>query len=366
VPELDLEALLKPIRDDAPCGDDLSYDADFLRVRREAESTPDETNEAGEVVRAGKTPNWRELRDESVALLARGRHLQLTVFLALSMTKLEGYAGLASGLRYLRGCLEQYWEPLFPRLDPDLQNDPGERVALLTPLVTPRGTFGDPYRFIERVFESPLTDSAQFGKLSLKDVAVAAGTEKYAEAGRPALAPSLIEAAFDETSTESLETTGRAIEAALADVVAIGKLLDEKAGSDSLNIDPLKRLLSDAQSHVRRSLARRGVGSAAEAGGADTQNGAGGGGGEGAGGRGGEAARLSGEIVDAEGVRLALQKILKYYAKSEVSSPVPYVVRAAEQLVGKKFREIYQILSPEAVALLERIAPETDAGQGSS
>jgi predicted component of type VI protein secretion system len=53
-----------------------------------------------------------------------------------------------------------------------------------------------------------------------------------------------------------------------------------------------------------------------------------------------------------------LQRVLRYYAKNEVSSPVPYVVRAAERLVGKSYREIYEILTPDAVQLFDKIAPE--------
>jgi type VI secretion system protein ImpA len=351
MPEVDLQGLLKPIREDSPCGDDLSYDGKFLELLREAETTPDDVDADGRVLRPGHVPNWREVYDGCIELLARGRHLRLGVVLTLTLVKLDGYPGLAQGLSYVRALLEQ-WDQVYPRLDPDLDNDPMERVAILSALTTPRGTFGDPYKVLDRVFEAPLTDSRQFGKLSLKDFAVAAGTEQYPpESGKTPIAQGIIEAAFDETETATLEATAAALDKAMAELKAIEAILAEKAASASFSGEPLRRMISDATAHVKRNLAKRGspAGAPVVEGGDQGPSGPS---------NAAAAAAASGEITSSEGVRLALQRVLRYYAKNEVSSPVPYVVRAAERLVGKTYREIYEILTPDAVQLFDKIAPE--------
>ena len=57
-----------------------------------------------------------------------------------------------------------------------------------------------------------------------------------------------------------------------------------------------------------------------------------------------------------EQVAALLEKIYRYYERAEPSSPVPLIMKSCEKMVGKRFTDIVKVLTPDAVALLERLA----------
>ena len=66
--------------------------------------------------------------------------------------------------------------------------------------------------------------------------------------------------------------------------------------------------------------------------------------------------RLDGELTSRDQVAVLLDKIYRYYERAEPSSPIPLVMKCCERLVGKRFTDIVKVLTPEAVALLERVS----------
>ena len=118
----DLEPLVAPVEASAPAGADLRYQPIYDEIkaaRRDAEADPREL------------PPWRRVTDLVTTAMTRSRDLQLAAWLAESLSWLEGYQGAAAGLTVVRRTLDQYWEPLYPRIDPE-DNDPLEhRRALL-------------------------------------------------------------------------------------------------------------------------------------------------------------------------------------------------------------------------------------------
>jgi hypothetical protein len=60
------------------------------------------------------------------------------------------------------------------------------------------GSFGDPFRFIERVQKAPLASSRQLGRFSLRDVLVAKGEIPAATDSRPPES-GVIDGAFADT-----------------------------------------------------------------------------------------------------------------------------------------------------------------------
>lgn len=337
------ESLLKPVSPEIPCGENLRWDRRFLELERLSEGT-EETQ-----FRPAEEPNWREVRDVCVELLARGKHLKVAVLISLAAVRLEGYPGLRDGLKLLQGLLEQYWDGVFPQLDADDNNDPAERVNAFAPIVTPVATFGDKLKFQERVQEAPLCESRQLGKYSLRDIAIAAGTLEVPEVeGKQKPTLGVIDAAFIETEAEFLDETAKAAEESLASVQAMEALFTTKCGEGKgPDFSGFKTILKDAALQIRRRLTARQGGSAAPAGGDAS--------GQSVGQSGGGAA-LSGDVNSADDVRMALSKIIRYYEEREPSSPVPLVAKCAEQLVGKGFQDIVKILTPESVSMLERIS----------
>ena len=339
---VNVESLLKPLSDENPCGENLRWDRRYLEVERIAEGKEETQFSAGE------EPDWREVRDGCVELFARGKHLRVAVLLTLAAVRMEGYPGLRDGLKVIQCLLTDYWDQVYPQLDAEDNNDPTERVNALSAVVTPLATFGDKLKFLDRVYEAPICESRQLGRFSMRDVAIAAGTLEVAEdPDKPKPTLQIIDAAFEETDPEVLEQIATAIEEAGAALAGIEAIFDEKCGPGvGPNPDLLRTMLRDAGLQVRRHLGGGEV--LAEEGGGE--------GGEGETGGSSRGQSISGEVNSPHDAMMAFEKISRYYAANEPSSPVALLVACASQMVGKSFLEISKVLTPDVVSMLVNIS----------
>jgi type VI secretion system protein ImpA len=123
---LDLEALLAPISDDAPCGIDVRNDfsptSSYFRLRdaraearaseRRAESDPGSEGDAVEY--------WRNVRALGVKILSeQAKDLEVASWLTEALLRSHGLAGLAFGAGLINGLASRYWEHLYPMPDED-------------------------------------------------------------------------------------------------------------------------------------------------------------------------------------------------------------------------------------------------------
>ena len=240
---ISVEELLAPLSGESPCGEDLSYDPALsdleTRVQGKAETQ----------FAAAEEPNWRDVQKLCLDLFTRTKDLRVTMALALALLRLDGLPGFAQGTELLRGLLEQYWPGFYPRLDPEDDNDPLERMNLLSSLAAPEGTFGDAMRFIARLREVPLCQSAVAGSFSLAQMIAATSPPSGAASAGPDLA--VIQAAFRDTPVEFLEQQFRAAESALASVEAVGAFLTATVGvGNAANLDPLAAVLRDIRARL--------------------------------------------------------------------------------------------------------------------
>ncbi len=257
--------------------------------------------------------------------------------------KLSGLPGLTQGLELIKGYLEQYWPAVHPQLDPEDDNDPSARVNALVSLC-------DPDLMLRSVRTAPLSQSRQFGRVTYRDHAIAAGLLPMPTA-KPGLDEekipdsSTIDAAFADTSVDTLQETQAAVDGALELLDGIEAALSGVLGSASgPDLDPLRKLLREIKGLVDHQVALRGSGeeaateeSAAVGGGAIAASVASGGGGAG------------GAIRGRSDVALLLDKICRYYAEHEPSSPVPLLLERAKRLATMNFLEILNDLTPDGV-----------------
>jgi type VI secretion system protein ImpA len=331
-----IEALLKDVSADAPCGQNLEYDPAYLELMRLAQGTPE--RQMGATIIPAEEPNWRDVRDRCGELLGRTKDLTVAVKLCEALLRLEGVSGLRGGLGVIGGLIDQRWDRLHPQLDPSDGNDPTARMTILSSLT-------DQGQFISRIHAVPLTNSLA-GKFGLREIGWSKG-QGSPPAGMEAPKPEVVEAAFLDTPPDALLAIAQAAEEAGAVVQAADAKLTSLVGAgQGVNFDPLIKALREVSTEVRRHL----PGQAGAADGASDDGTAS------ASASTHRSGTASGEIQSPEDVRAAIERICKYYERFEPSSPLPLLLRRAQRLVGKGFLEIMKDVSPDGVKQVESLA----------
>ncbi len=335
--DIDVEDFLSEISADSPCGENLEYDPDYLRLERDLEGTPE--RQIGDSIIPAEEPDWKKIRDQASSLLQRSRDIQVSVYLTCALVHTDGFAGLDQGLSLISGLLRKFWEQVYPQQDPD-DDYPVLRMNALARL-------NDYASIVGPLNHIPLTQS-QMGGFSWRDIEISEG--KVDAVGDEAEPPekSVIDAAFLDTSLEVLQSLDTTIKHALGEAQNIEAITTEKAGA--VNAPELSTLI-DLLKHIEHHLAeqiqlRQGEGETA------------GGGGETAA---GGPAQVPGEsfkvgvINSRDDVVRAIDAICKYFARYEPSSPVPLLLQRAKHLLSMNFMEILQDLTPDAVSQAEKI-----------
>lgn len=117
-----VDALLTPIGEASPCGDNLEYDADFMALTTAAQGKAEQ--QFGDTVIPAVEPDWRDVAERADAQLRRGEDVRAAVLLLRAATRLQGVAGFTAGLQLLTSLLDTFWDGIHPKLDADDDNDP--------------------------------------------------------------------------------------------------------------------------------------------------------------------------------------------------------------------------------------------------
>lgn len=339
--EINVANLLSEVSAESPCGEDISADQSYL-LEDLVKVKPADGGMLGREESAGE-PNWLEIQNKSVELLQRSKNLRVTIYLTLALLKLEGIPGLRDGLSLLHGLLERFWDQLYPRLDPEDAYDPLERINILLSLSPPSVSDQDPMNFKQRLMEAPLCNSARMGKFDFRCIQIAKGVLSVPDdqkAGIPDM--SVIDAAFQDTTTEELLATSQAAQEAIEHLTAITDVFSKRAAQGQTpDLSGFEAILKNISKCIQEYLAKRGHGVIMEQ---DTST---------------EETKsegsLSGGINSPQEAVLALEKICQYFERHEPSSPVPLLLRRAQRLVSKSFVEVIGDFCPEAMKQIEMI-----------
>ena len=348
--DINLDELLQGLSPDAPCGEDLEYDAAFGEMERAAEGKPEQ--QFGDTIVPAEEADWREVRRKAMDLLSRSKDLRAAVYLAQAELSMDGLPAFRDCLALLRGYIEQYWDTVHPQLDPDDDNDPTFRVNTFTSLFDTNTT-------LLYLKKTPLVESRAVGKFSLYDIEVAHG-ELPPPADEEPPGISTIEAAFLDCDLDELQQTATAVRESLEHVKALESVLTEQVGvGNAASFDPLAHVLGEAEKRLAEQLTRRGAGDPSADSGEEEE-----GEGEADGGQSGGGAvqskRLSGEITTREDVVRALDMICDFYDRYEPSSPLPLLLKRAKRLTNKTFMEIIRDLAPDGISQAESIGGITE------
>ena len=347
--DLNLEALLAEISPDAPCGVDLEYDPEFQALERSAEGIPEQ-----KMVNSSKPPeepDWKAVRDHSLHLMKRTHDIRVGVYLTRALGKLEGLNGLRQGFALIKGYLENHWDEVHPQTD-DGDLYPITRMNALA-------TFNDRNMFLNPLKSTPLTDSRTLGRFSLRDIEIATG--KLTPPGNKEEIPKSaeIEAAFMDTALESIEANSESAESVLADIHAIHQISSDRAGAvNAPDFSALIPLMRELTTELNKQIQKRGGNSsdkvADEGGAADAVGGQ----------IAAPAGMIKGIINNRQDVDRALGEICQYFERNDPSSPIPFLLKRAQRLLFKDFREILEDLAPDGMKQAENIfGAEKDKGK---
>lgn len=339
---MDVPLLLAAVSATSPCGEDLEYDADFLRLERDSKGQPERS--MGDSILPAEPPEWRSIRQQSQDLLQRSKDLRITHFLLQSTLALDGIPGLASSLTLISELLKQYWAELHPRLDADDDNDPTVRINALAGLTSDTT--------IRLLRESILARSRTFGAVSLRAAANASGLQSFAD---ESLGAEQLAGALRDCDPEQLEITRAALLQARSAAEAIEQQVSDQVGSaQGVDLGPLKQPLKMALQILGQFAPQSGDSDLPEAVGEDsttatepssTPSAP----------RTAAASGVSGEINNRDDVLRSLDRILAYYTRHEPSSPLPVLLNRAKNLVHADFAAIVRNLIPDGMSQFENL-----------
>lgn len=316
--------------DDAPSGENLEYDPEFMAM--EVAAQPEEERQAGDSIVEGKDPDYKDLAKKAGAVLERSHDIRAAVYLADSEIRINGLEAFADACRYIRFCLEEYWDTCHPQLDEDDDDDPTMRINAVTNLAG-RSTI---LRGLRQA--AHLTESRNFGRVTLRDIEIANGEAEAGDDESP-MSSSDISSAFMDTDDEKLRSLLTGAKDALEHVNAIDAIFMEKTPGYGPSLEPLQKMLGSLISVLGKAVGSDEADASAEE---EVDAGDGGGGAARPAATGG----ASGQIASRADVTAALDRIIDYYARHEPSSPLPLVLQRAKRLVGADFMTIINDLAP--------------------
>lgn len=129
----DIETLLTPIREDAPCGDDYSFSAEFDKIKRAREEDDPHLSQ-GEWATTLKVADWPLVVAECTELLQyKSKDIRAASWLIEGLARVQDYRGMADGCELLQKLCETHWEALYPQPE---DGDQELRIGAFTHLVT--------------------------------------------------------------------------------------------------------------------------------------------------------------------------------------------------------------------------------------
>jgi type VI secretion system protein ImpA len=255
---VDIEALLAPISEDAPSGENVKYSGIYDEIR-EARRADDNLSK-GDWSWDLKVADWNKVIAQATdSLETQTKDLQIAVWLAEGLIKKHGFAGLRDGLILTRRLQEEFWETLYPEIDEDNDLEARgnaieflDRQAALAVKEVPL-TNADPLNFIQweesKEFDIPENIEVLEYAEQQKMVALRAQAEEEqrvtGERWRKAKASSK-RAFYEELSS--------VIEECWSEFQLLDRTTDDKFGNQTPGLGKLKKSLDAIRDAIKRLL----------------------------------------------------------------------------------------------------------------
>lgn len=351
---MDINSLITPLTDDSPAGEDLSYDANYLALEGMVYS-PSETEENS------VEPNWNEVKEKSLELFERSRDLRVALYFTLADLELNGFSGLRDGIKIMLSLVCDMWDNVHPQLDPEDDNDPTERLNILSSLSPSVSSYQDSMMFVQRLRNATMCDAPQLGKFSHRDIMIATGELDPLDSSSHVDA-NVLRAAFMDTPIALLNENLAAVDETLLDLTKISDFLTSTLGAgESVSFERLEDELKSIKKWLNEYLSQRGGGNTEEKEVKNTKSSdnvkvqdnatndpvpA-------------AASAVASSGIDSISSRAdilrALDVICEYYDRHEPSSPVPLILRRTQKMVTMSFYDILEDIAPDSISQAEQV-----------
>jgi type VI secretion system protein ImpA len=336
---------LAPVGDLEPCGPDLEYDHDFVVLFSAA--APRRDAQYGAFVGAPDPLNWSEIERDCRRLMMRCRDMRVAVLFARCRTQLAGAVGFAEGIALLAAWLRNWPNEIHPQPGVDADRDAALEIRMnaLQALTDGEGLLGD-------LREIVLTKSTAT-RLQVRDV------ERAFSHPRPVDAPaadSVVQQLRDLCGQQP--ATMAAFGGALTSLAAIDAWCAEHLNVHAPDLSPLIRLLRHLaveephQAEATSPPAPVPTDAAEPAGPlsadvplpGDAQHPV----------AQPHALRDSAAPADRQAALALIRSARQWFDTHEPSSPIPVLLKRAEQFVGKRYAEIVQAIPAELLIEWEK------------
>ena len=374
-PVIDLEALLQPISEENPSGENLQYSGLYDEIREARRADLDLPT--GDWQRQLKTADYRKVIDLAIpALTTQTKDLQIAAWLAEALTKQHGFVGLRDALQLMGGLHLNFWETCFPEIDDGDQEGRANAIEWMDKQVSDAAT-GAPITGGAGLSFMAWEESKRFDFPENLDALDSSEQEKFTELmgqaererrttgemWRKAKAQS--RRAFYEALNLTLEECWEAYQ-------ALDRAIEEKFDRNQTpGMNILKKTLDDIRTGVQRLLEEK---RREEPDPSDLEASDGDGSVEGANGgegvvyaAGGVALSAGGAVRSRQEALKRLSEVAEFFRKTEPHSPVSYLVQRAVKWGGMPLENwLQEVIKDEGVlgALRETLGVGT-AGDGS-
>lgn len=340
MPAFDVDALLLPLDETAPCGPpEMEYDEVFRSLTDASKGKPEQ--QYGDKIIPAEDPDWAKMRTLALRLFERTRDLRVALHLIRASLRLQGLGALSDGLALVTGLLERHWAHVYPLLDAEDGDDPTERLNALAPLTDLMSVLAD-----VRAARVPGDRSGVTGRMiELASGKVVAGPDERLPSAA-ALVPVLQAGEAAEPGFVA-RLTGLP-----AQVAQLDALLNERVGTASPEFKPLRllvRAIADVAAGAAGSVAApvEAVAAAPVPAGAWPAAAAA---------VGVVVAPAPGQIASRDDAIRTLERVCEWIERHEPSHPAPLLIKRAQRLMTKNFFEIIRDLAPDGLDSVEKIA----------
>jgi len=230
---MEMDALLRPVSEDQPAGEDLRYENSYDLIR-EARREDDASLPQGVWERELKKADWEKVRDLCQGVIeSRSKDLQVAVWLMEALFHLNGFYGIREGLRIILTLGRTFWDDLYPLIEN------GDVDARLSPLVWVNEKFSIQLKF-ETITQPKSMDASDYSyadweqanvleNLAASDKKVLQKAEKENKVTRAKFLSSVM-----FTSSAFYKRQHRDLSRALENLTSLEDFLEEKCGHNGV------------------------------------------------------------------------------------------------------------------------------------